>query len=87
MKETLSSRTPNDGIKHEISYDAIIRNNIVAGNGGSFDEWLWGSQILVQNSSNVEVYGNFVEVAAGSATVSVSSIRTGARSRGLARRP
>ena len=26
----------NDGIKHEISYDAIIRDNIVAGNGGTF---------------------------------------------------
>ena len=54
----------NEGIKHEISYDAIIRDNIVAGNGGGFDEWLWGSQILVQNSSNVAVYGNLVEVAA-----------------------
>ena len=27
------------------------------------DIWLWGSQILVQNSSNVEVYGNTVYVA------------------------
>jgi parallel beta-helix repeat protein len=54
----------NDGIKHEISYDAIIRDNIVAANGSDYDNWLWGSQILVQNSSNVEVYGNLVEVAA-----------------------
>jgi hypothetical protein len=53
-----------DGIKHEISFSAIIRNNIVARNGRAKDNWLWGSQILVQNSSNVEVYGNTVEVAA-----------------------
>jgi hypothetical protein len=54
----------NDGIKHEISYDAVIRNNVVAGNGTSgFDVWLWGSQILIQNSSNVRVYGNLVEVS------------------------
>ena len=53
-----------DGIKHEISYDAIIRNNIAARNGtGRFDDWLWGSQILVQNSSNVDVYRNLVEVS------------------------
>ena len=56
----------DDGIKHEISYDATIRNNIVAHNGTSgFDIWLWGSQILIQNSSNVEVYGNLVEVSDG----------------------
>jgi Right handed beta helix region len=54
----------NDGIKHEISYRATIRNNIVARNGTSrFDDWLWGAQILIQNSSNVSVYGNFVEVS------------------------
>ena len=52
----------NDGIKHEISYDAIIRNNVAADNGWEHYEWLWGSQILVQNSRNVEVYENTVEV-------------------------
>lgn len=56
-------RNANDGIKHEISYKAVIRNNIVAENGYGHDIWLWGSQILVQNSSNVEVYGNTVYVA------------------------
>jgi parallel beta-helix repeat protein len=52
----------NDGIKHEISYDAIIRNNVAAGNGQEHDEWIWGAQIMVQNSRNVEVYNNTVEV-------------------------
>jgi Right handed beta helix region len=53
-----------EGIKHEISYDAIIRDNIVAANGRRKDNWLWGSQILIQNSSNVEVHRNLVEVSA-----------------------
>ena len=53
-----------DGIKHEISYDAILRHNLVAANGKSKDDWLWGAQILIQNSSNVQVYRNLVEVAA-----------------------
>jgi hypothetical protein len=54
----------SEGIKHEISYHAVIRDNVVAGNGQGYDNWLWGSQILVQNSSNVEVHDNVVEVAA-----------------------
>ena len=51
------------GISQEISYAAVIRNNIVARNGSQRDGWLWGSQILVLNSQNVEVYGNVVEIA------------------------
>jgi hypothetical protein len=54
-----------DGIKHEISYSAIIRNNIVKGNGKAPTVWLWNAQIMVQNSSNVQVYGNTVEVPVG----------------------
>jgi hypothetical protein len=53
-----------DGLAHEISYSARISDNIAARNGDSFDVWLWGSNILIQNSSNVEVAGNYVEVAA-----------------------
>lgn len=51
------------GILQEISYAATIRNNIVARNASDRDGWMWGSNILVQNSKNVEVYGNLVEVA------------------------
>lgn len=53
-----------NGIQHEISYDAAIRDNVVKGNGVDPTVWLWNSQILVQNSTNVEVYGNVVEVPA-----------------------
>lgn len=53
------------GIANEISYAMVIRNNIVARNATDRDGWLWGSQILVLNSQDTEVYGNVVEVAAG----------------------
>jgi Right handed beta helix region len=53
----------NDGIKHEISYHAVIRDNIVADNGKRHDIWLWGSQILIQNSQDVQVHDNLVEVS------------------------
>jgi len=52
-----------DGIKHEISFSATIRNNLVVRNGRGKDNWLWGSQILVQNSNDVVVHNNIVELA------------------------
>lgn len=48
------------GIFHEISYDAVIRNNYVEGNGSGHSAWLWGAGIIVAASPNVEVYGNEV---------------------------
>lgn len=38
------------------------RNNVVRRNGKAFDVWLWGSQILIQNSQNCEVANNIVEI-------------------------
>lgn len=58
-------RNARIGILQEISYSAIIRNNIVVQNASDRDPWLWGSQILIQNSQDVRVYGNTVEVAPG----------------------
>ncbi len=53
-----------EGITHEISYNAIIRYNTIARNGDDYTAqggvWLWDSQILIQNSANVQVYGNDV---------------------------
>ncbi|HLK47706.1 MAG TPA: right-handed parallel beta-helix repeat-containing protein [Bryobacteraceae bacterium] len=51
------------GMAYEISYGAVIRNNIVRDNGARDASWLWGAQIVVQNSRGVEIYGNTVEVA------------------------
>jgi hypothetical protein len=54
------------GIFHEISYDAVIRDNVVRRNG--FDRprsaAFYGAQILIAHSANVEVYGNTVETGA-----------------------
>ena len=52
------------GISHEISFRAVIRNNVVRNNGLGFDPWLWGGQIMVQNSAGAEVYGNTVTIPA-----------------------
>ena len=48
------------GILYEISYGAVIRNNTALRNGAGQNVWLHGAGIFVQNSSNVEIYGNTV---------------------------
>jgi hypothetical protein len=55
----------NQGIQHEACYSATIRKNIVRGNGNTPTTWLWNAQILLQSSSDVDVYDNLVEVPAG----------------------
>jgi hypothetical protein len=59
---TIVNNTAGGGIQYEISYAATIRNNVVSNNGIGTSPWLWGSQICIQNSQNVEVYGNTVDV-------------------------
>jgi hypothetical protein len=52
------------GIFHEISYAAVIRNNVVRRNGLRFpgaSAPFEGAGILISNSPNVEVVGNVVE--------------------------
>ncbi|RZI59983.1 MAG: right-handed parallel beta-helix repeat-containing protein, partial [Zymomonas sp.] len=54
------------GINHEISYDAVIRNNTFAGNGEAAQgDWLWGAAIQLQNAQNVDVYGNKIDMSDG----------------------
>jgi len=50
------------GIFHEISYDAVISNNVVIHNGFTFDVWLWGCGIMISSSSNADIYNNIVVV-------------------------
>jgi parallel beta-helix repeat protein len=52
------------GIFHEISYKAVISNNMIGGNGLVSDLWLWGGQIVISNSPDVEIHHNDVTVAA-----------------------
>jgi Right handed beta helix region len=47
------------GILHEISYDAVIRDNRVARNG-IVNTWVDGAGIMVAHSPNVKVYRNWV---------------------------
>ena len=53
------------GIHHEISYNAIIRNNVLRHNGSGGDGWFWGNDILIAASSGVEVYNNRLTVSPG----------------------
>ena len=55
-----------NGIQHEISYDAIIRNNTLVGNGyGDTRGWAWGADLDIQNSQNVQAYGNRIDMTGG----------------------
>jgi hypothetical protein len=58
-------RNHGAGIFHEISFNAVIRHNIVRHNGIAEGEWFWGSDILIAASQDVEVYGNTLTVSPG----------------------
>ncbi|KQT50686.1 hypothetical protein ASG43_05210 [Aureimonas sp. Leaf454] len=54
------------GINHEISYQAVIRDNVLIGNGSSGrGNWLWGAAIQIQNSGPVEITGNRIDMSGG----------------------
>jgi hypothetical protein len=53
------------GIFHEISFKAVIRNNVVRYNGSGNRRWFWGADITVAASQDVEVIGNTLTVATG----------------------
>jgi hypothetical protein len=64
-ERNLVERNYGVGIFHEISFNAVIRNNIVRHNGIGDRTWFWGADILVAASQDVDVYGNEVTVSAG----------------------
>lgn len=61
FEDNISVENVGLGIQQEISISGTIRNNYVKGNARS-KSWLYAAQIIVQNSSNTEVYGNTVVV-------------------------
>lgn len=48
------------GILHEISYDAVIKGNVVSRNGFGSAGWIDGAGILLNSSGNVKISGNVV---------------------------
>ena len=62
------SNNSGSGIFHEISWDAIIRNNTLTNNDSEAigKSCWWGANILINTSSNVEVYGNTITASNGS---------------------
>jgi hypothetical protein len=58
-------RNQRDGIAHEISFNAVIRNNIIRHNSIADKTWFWGDEILIAASQDVEVYGNTLTVRQG----------------------
>jgi parallel beta-helix repeat protein len=48
------------GIFHEVSYDVVIRNNTIEGNGFKSTGTMRGGGIAVVSSPNVEIYGNTI---------------------------
>jgi Right handed beta helix region/O-Antigen ligase len=53
------------GIFHEISFNAIIRNNVVRHNSLGKRRWFWGADILVAASQGVEARANILIVSPG----------------------
>lgn len=64
-ENNIVERNHGAGIFHEISFNAVIRNNIVRHNGIANNGWFGGSGILVAASQDVEVYGNTLAVSPG----------------------
>lgn len=62
IEDNVCSRNLNEGIMHEISQSAIIRNNLCGLNGRD-GGWGYGPQILISASGPATVEGNVCEVA------------------------
>ena len=60
IEDNLVTDNYGPGINYEASYAAVIRDNVVEGNGFGWNDWIHGAGIVVDTSSNVEVYGNTV---------------------------
>lgn len=61
VEHNLVENNAGIGIFYEISYDGLIRNNVVRNNALQDDRtWFWPAGILVTSSQGVEVAGNHV---------------------------
>ena len=64
-EDNLVENNQYSGIFHEISFKAVIRNNVLRNNGKGDRGWFWGADITIAASQDVEVTGNTVTVAPG----------------------
>ena len=71
------------GIFHEISADAVIRNNVFNGNGrAAVGQSLWyGADLCMNDSKNTEIYGN--TITAGNHGIALTDTARGSGSYGL----
>ena len=76
-EDNLTENNEHAGIFHEISFNAVIRRNVVRHNGRGRG-WFWDADILVAASQDVEVTGNTVTVGPG--TCGIMLIDQGRRS-------
>lgn len=60
-EHNLVTDNKKEGIFHEISYKATIKNNTVLRNGFAGAGWCYGAGILVSASKDVEIFGNIVQ--------------------------
>lgn len=74
------------GIFHELSHDAVIRNNIVSFNAAETvtgrSIW-WGSNIHLNDGKNVEIYGNMIEAEGLSNGIGIVNIARGSGQYGV----
>ena len=78
-EDNLVENNRHNGIFHEISFNAVIRRNVVRHNG-SGRSWFWHADILVAASQDVEVTGNTVIAEPGACGIAL--IDQGRRSEG-----
>lgn len=64
-ENNIVERNYEAGIYHEISFNAIIRNNVLRHNGMGSDGWFWGDDIIISASEGVQIYGNHLTVTSG----------------------
>jgi len=64
-EENLVENNQDVGIFHEISFKAVIRNNVLRRNGLGNRGWFWGTDILLSASEDVVVSDNTLTTAPG----------------------
>jgi Right handed beta helix region len=65
-EENLVENNQWNGIFHEISFKAVVRNNVLRQNNRGGRGWFWDAEIVLAASQDVEVSGNTLVIVPGS---------------------